>query len=506
MQALKSLKFLPFCFLPLIAVAQAKFGGEFSGSIFNRPQDSVEITGKVFGYKPGQSDNFVTFSTYKINGQKKVKSYQLNNDGTYRFSIFQSFGGDIEFAFADTRVNLYLNGKERISINVDNEKAGEGNDYKNAITVEGELSAVNYHILAFQSVFYAHKFERKADLSDKDQPDSLYAARRLEQLNEETSFLENYIKQAKIQDTTFINWEKNNLTYHAGKDILLYPFFGKLNKSISKDQLLKLIAPIPIINASALHNSVYYNFLQMLASDYEIVYSLNPQYASDLKVNGDNLYPLVLNAIDSVSVGIFRELLYYDIYPDNPLAARSGNVFWERFNSTVEQKILKDLLKEKKLQNDARFKKYAIVDRINHSAIHDTLKRRLADSFVKLKGSNIYVDFWGEWCGPCMQEFPNYKQFISLFSGKPIKFVFFSVYTSSEKMLEIKNKFGIDATFVNLSKDEVAVMNNVFEFHSYPSHFLVNKDGIVVSNDSEGIRNESGVENTSKLITSLLKL
>jgi len=506
MKALKSLKFLPFYFLPLISVAQAKYRGELEGSIFNKPQDSVEITGKVLGYKPGQSDNFVTFSTYKINGQKKVKSYQLNNDGTYRFSIFQSFGGDIEFAFADAMVNLYLNGKKKFVINIDNEKAAAGNDYKNAITVEGELSTVNYQVLAFQSAFYAHKFEQKADLSNKDQPDSLYATRRLEQLKEESAFLESYIKQAKIQDTTFINWEKNNLTYHAGKDILLYPFFGKLNKSISKDQLLKLIAPIPIPQPSALHNSVYYDFLQMLANDYQIVFSKNPQYATELKVNGYNLFPVVLNAIDDISSGIFRELLYYDSYPDSPIAARSGNVVWERFNSVMEQKVLKDLLTEKKLQNDAGFKKYAIIDRINHSAIHDTLKQRLTDSFVKLQGSNIYVDFWGEWCGSCMQEFPNYKQFISSFSGKPIKFVFFSAYMSGENMLAIKNKFGVDATFVNLSNDEVAVMNNVFEFHSYPSHFLVNKEGIVVNGDYVGVRNELEVKNTSKLITNLFKL
>jgi len=505
MNALKSLKFLLFCFLPLLSVAQAKYSGEFAGSVFNKPQDSVEISGKVLGYQPGQSDNFIRISTYGINGEKKVKSCQLNNDGTYRFSIFQSFSGDIEFAFADAIVNLYLNGK-KVIINLNNEKAtGEG-DYKNAIIVEGKLSAVNYQILAFQSAFRTHKFARKADLSDKDQPDSLYAARRLEQLKDESAFLKNYIQQGRIQDTTFINWEINNLIYHAGKDILLYPFFGKLNKSISKDQLLKLIASIPIIKASALCNSAYYDFLQMLASDHEIVYSQNPQYASDLKESGYNLFPVVLNAIDNISSGVCRELLYYDIYPDNSIAARSGNLVWERFNSVVEQKVLNDLLTDKKLQNETGFKKYAIIDRINHSAVHDTLKHRLADSFVKLKGSNIYVDFWGEWCGPCMQEFPNYRQFISSFSGKPIKFVFFSAFTSTEKMLAVKSKFGIDATFVNLSKDEISVMNDVFEFHSYPSHFLINKEGIVVNNYSYGLANESAVENTTKLVANLLKL
>jgi thiol-disulfide isomerase/thioredoxin len=506
MKALKSLKFLLYYFLPLLSVAQAKYSGESVRSVFNKLQDSVEISGKVLGYQPGQSDNFIRISTYGINGEKKVKSCQVNNDGTYRFSIFQSFGGDIQFAFADAIVNLFLNGKKKVIINVDNEKStGEG-DYKNAIIVEGELSAVNYQMLTFQSVFRTHKFERKADLADKDQPDSLYAARRLEQLKDESAFLENYLRQGNIRDTTFINWERNDLTYKAGKDILLFPFLGKINKSISKDQLLKLIAAIPVIKASALHNSAYYDFLQMFASDYEIVYSQNPRYASDLKESGYNLFPVILNAIDNISSGVSRELLYYDIYPDNSIAAKSGNLVWERFNSVVEQKVLNDLLTDKKLQNETGFKKYAIIDRINHSAVHDTLKHRLADSFVKLKGSNIYVDFWGEWCGPCMQEFPNYKQLISSFNGKPVKFVFFSAFTSTERMLAIKNKFGIDATFINLSKDEISVMNDVFEFHSYPSHFLINKEGMVINNASYGLGNETGVENTTKLVTDLLKL
>ena len=79
-----------------------------------------------------------------------------------------------------------------------------------------------------------------------------------------------------------------------------------------------------------------------------------------------------------------------------------------------------------------------------------------------------------------MMEMPGYPKLISAFEGKPIKFVFFSVKTKEQSVQRVKEKYKINGDFINLTNDEAAILNNVFKFHSYPSHFVVNSEGYVV--------------------------
>lgn len=135
------------------------------------------------------------------------------------------------------------------------------------------------------------------------------------------------------------------------------------------------------------------------------------------------------------------------------------------------------------------------------------INENLKQSFLsKLKsGTAFYIDFWGDWCAPCMREMPIYPKLIASLEGKPIQFIFFSASTSHRSMLAVKEKFAIKGDFINLNNDEAAIMNNIFGFHSYPSHFLVDKTGKVVTNQLSSIANSSGIEYVKKIIQSTLK-
>jgi thiol-disulfide isomerase/thioredoxin len=122
--------------------------------------------------------------------------------------------------------------------------------------------------------------------------------------------------------------------------------------------------------------------------------------------------------------------------------------------------------------------------------VSDSLKQKFIVLFKQWKGTNLLIDFWGDWCGPCMMEMPGYPKLIAAFENKPLKFIFFSSLMIEKSMLAVKKQYHINADFINLSKDEVAVMNNLFEFHSYPTHILVNTSGSVVSNNT---KSEAGI-------------
>lgn len=173
----------------------------------------------------------------------------------------------------------------------------------------------------------------------------------------------------------------------------------------------------------------------------------------------------------------------------------------ERFENVIVDPVLKKAFKKlaDSVQDD--FKSYNIISRIRALKAGDNLKTRLLSIFEGAAGTNIFIDFWGDWCGPCMMEMPAYPKLIDAFTGKPLKFLFFSVHTKDESVKRIKEKYQIKADFINLTNDEVAIVNNVFEFHSYPSHFVVNSQGDVVSNRTkrvEDIESLLSLSRTSK--------
>lgn len=142
------------------------------------------------------------------------------------------------------------------------------------------------------------------------------------------------------------------------------------------------------------------------------------------------------------------------------------------------------------------FVRYDIAERLRSLPTSNTSKEKILHILENEKGAALFIDFWGSWCAPCMAELPYYPQVITAFKGLPLKFIFFSVETTDRKMLEIRQKYGIEGTFINLSRDEADIMNKIFDFSSYPHHFLVNAKGMVIDDGVAGLITGGKVDNT----------
>jgi thiol-disulfide isomerase/thioredoxin len=474
-------------------------------SPFTLPPDSIHISGKVIGFKAAEGDNFVKITINNLTGETKRVAFQVKADGTYDATIYQAFAGDIGFNYGDAYLSIYAEPGKHLVLNIIHDKLGRSTGYKDAFVAEGDLAAINSIMLSFQAAFDLHNFQHKADIGDKNQADTLFAARRKAQLNEELDFLNGFIKQSGIRNKVFEDWQRNQFIYAAAHEMLFFPFFGKLNKTINHNQLLSLIRQIPINNIAATANSAWYQFLRSLSSGIEIIVNINPAYDSLRKQNGYNPVPLYLDKIDQVANGLSKQILYYNIYrpqyhPDD-ITRLAG-----RYNTVIKDEYLKTLFDKKTIAATAGFAAYSIAEKLKSSKVSPELKARLIALFEKEKGNNLYLDFWGDWCGPCMMEMPNYPKLIAALDGKPLKFIFMTTYTTTQSMLAIKNKYDIKAEFINLNKDEVAIMNNVLSFHSYPSHFMVNKQGMVVSNAMGSISNQAGLEAVTDKLNHLLQV
>ncbi|TKC12574.1 redoxin domain-containing protein [Pedobacter polaris] len=466
-------------------------------------KDSTQVSGKIIGYDPQHTDHFITFSTYDIFGRATNQSIQIEDNGSFWIKLYQPFEGNMQLNYKEAYINIYTKPNENLQLDIYDSKIQRETNFEAAFVAKGKLANINNLIFKFSSAFNKHSFQAKSDMGNKTQTDSAFAESVIIKLNEQLTFLNAFIKDNQVTDQKFINWQRSLLQYEAGKEILFFPFAGKMNKEITQNQLLQFIKTIPINNSNAFNNSMYYEFLNILVGDFQIMININPNYNIVKAQTGKNKVDICLDDIDKFANGLAKQLMYYNIFLHKAGSGLESTPYLSRFNAVITNPFLNEPLLKGGIRNDVTFKKFDVVARLNALKVNPALKQRLITLFTQYKGMSLYIDFWGDWCGPCMSELPSYPRLISALEGKPIKFLFLSAFTTEESMLAIKKKFKIDGDFINLSKDEVAMVNNVFEFHSYPSHFMVSDEGEVISKMSK--TSLGNVQQKAEEITRLLK-
>src|SRR5262249_18815291 len=66
------------------------------------------------------------------------------------------------------------------------------------------------------------------------------------------------------------------------------------------------------------------------------------------------------------------------------------------------------------------------------AAWSDGRSRELAD----VRGKVVVLDFWGTWCGPCVQAVPTMKELEKKYKGQPVAFL--SIHTAGTLMKEVQ--------------------------------------------------------------------
>jgi len=466
-------------------------------------RDSVKITGKIIGYNPNQTDHFISFSTYDLFGKSTSQAVQIEDDGNFWIKLYQPYEGDIQLNYKHAFVNVYTKPNNILNLEIYDAQVNSESAYDKAFVATGTLAAINNLVFKFQTAYNKYTLLSKVDLSDKNQTDSAFAVSAINQLNEQLGFFNNFVRQNSITDQKFIQWQRSRFLYEAGQRILFFPFLGKYNTEITQKQLLQMISTIPINNQDALNCSSYYAFLNSLASAQQIMININPMYDAIKSKTGKNTMGICLDEIDKFATGITRELQYLSAFLQRAGSNSDPMPYSDRFTKVISNPLLNQQINEEQNPRPKAFSEFNVVDRLKALKVKPILKERLINMFSQYNGISLYIDFWGDWCGPCMSELPIYPSLMSALEGKPIKFLFLSAFTTEESMLAIKKKFKIDGDFVNLSKDEVNLMNNVFEFHSYPSHFLVNAKGWAIGRLSKTAL--SNVQQKAEEIATLLK-
>jgi thiol-disulfide isomerase/thioredoxin len=108
-----------------------------------------------------------------------------------------------------------------------------------------------------------------------------------------------------------------------------------------------------------------------------------------------------------------------------------------------------------------------------------------AFDLAALKGKIVLVDFWATWCVPCVQELPNVKANYEKYHAKGFEVVGISADETRDKVDAFLGANPLPWPILHVAGGQHPSMA-ACKVTSYPTTFLVGKDGKVVALDARG--------------------
>ena len=103
-------------------------------------------------------------------------------------------------------------------------------------------------------------------------------------------------------------------------------------------------------------------------------------------------------------------------------------------------------------------------------------------SLSDLRGKVVYLDFWGTWCGPCMQEMPASLALRKKFEGRDVAFVYISVGDQEDKWQKVLAAEHLAGpASVHLRSTPQNDVASRYQVSRYPTYWLIGRDGCIIN-------------------------
>ena len=212
----------------------------------------------------------------------------------------------------------------------------------------------------------------------------------------------------------------------------------------------------------AIVNMLSYSFLEYATTEY------NGQQITVLSVS-DLSYNIIKVALNHDHIPVLSDIYsqgeYIEIKGEfyKILGANIGNrtLRLERIDSTVEPFSAQIGFKAFPFQGE---------DFITQSTV----------SLEQFRGKYVLLSFWGAWCAPCLREIPYLRELYTETDREKFEIIGIASRTPSDALLDVINRYAI--TWIQISDKENEI-NEMYNIRSYPSTFLLDKEGRIIARD-----------------------
>jgi thiol-disulfide isomerase/thioredoxin len=502
--------YLLIFFISLLSCSKAKKEEIVaSGKFYPNVESRTVIIGKIKNIQEfAKASKTIRLSVDDITIDKQLKFITtIDEEGNFLFDIPLKHPTNTYLGYSDGRITPYIYPNDTLTITFEIRKVGSLIDI-NATSYDKKHHQFQIQFAKQNNWIYKQLNNFKKGLSKNK---TAYQFKN-EIINFEkllSKKIANRIENKKT-DSIIYNYLHYTNTYTCYKDILRR---GKNIKNIDKKKLYySFLNDSIVFNKSALVTSAYRTFLNHYSQYVE------PKNPVKILSNGKSdeqkkkeLFAKTIEYKTQLRTGIWKDYLVASnirnrvIKREEELTASSIDYYFEFIKNNIDDTYTKQLLT-------------AMLDEVNLNIIErdkanipvgsepqnitTSSEENLYEKILKInKGKVIYIDFWGTWCSPCIQQFPFAKKLHSKLKSKKVAFVYLSCQSKKEASENVIKKYQLEGQHYLLNQKQYEFFEKKFNIVGLPRYVIIDKNGKVYNKNAT--KPESG--NTLSTLEKLLE-
>ena len=449
----------------------------------------ITVAGKIENHTP---DRYVTLWVHRIGFEREQILTKPDSDGNFVASFESYIPLDvwIDFKFA-----LLLHPGDSLFVQFDEKKYNNLEQLLESVVFGGDAVETNRYAAKFQQLYFSNDNEQAYDFQKRyDAAKEYDADQYLQYLDMRRQYYKN------LYDKFVAGNQPNDESKKWAMLMIENDYYGKLVRYVAEHRDANKIEPDDPWDVPQGFYDRLCDFLPIEPSMFISAYSLywfiddfNRYVLDKMKYketdgtwgiispsrmfsnNYDSL--MIFNTVEFVTDPLLRQITLTRIFDGN---ITEYEHFRDVADTYIREPFLKEPLYQKYLQHKSKIENpQTYTETVLKEATNLSINQVIDDMLQQNEGKIIYVDFWGTWCRPCLEEFPNSKVVENELKEKDVAFVYICLESEERQWKAILDKFQLGGQHYLLSKTQSTEMRNLFKIEGIPFYMLIDKTGVI---------------------------